>query len=566
VRLFADSETFVTAPGAMAPRVVASGFAGDIGQVTIELGSGVWAWALRTPGVEMVGHNVAFDLACACAEDPSLLPLAFDAFESGRVRDTMVREKLLVNARERLPSIKGYFSLAETYARHRGCKARDKSTDTWRLRYSELDGVPVEAWPEEARQYLREDVEETRFVFGAQGDVGPDEVRQTCAAWWLHLCATWGIVTDLPRVAKLRHRLEWRAGRIRRALIKIGLVRPSKVLKSGPRKGLEIEGSRNVKAVRERVLAAYGAEVPRTPSGEPATDDLTCRESGDRGLRLYGMLGKLNATISKDLPLLETGQCHTFFGFTANGRSSSSRPNIQNIARRGGIRPCFVPRPGLTMISADYGSLELCTLAQVCLDLFGRSKLAEDLNADRSPLLSFASMMLGISYDEAAARRKLKDERVENARQSAKIALYGFSGGLGARALVGFALSKYNVRLTERQAHELKNHWHRYDPVMRDYFAHCTRVVDSGGVVKQLRSGRVRAGCTFTDAANTYFSGLGADIAKSAGFAISRQAYCGPGPLFGWRMINMVHDSWMLEGPPEGAEAVGPELSRIMIE
>ncbi len=231
--------------------------------------------------------------------------------------------------------------------------------------------------------------------------------------------------------------------------------------------------------------------------------------------------------ISKNLPLLRQGQVHTRFGMTANGRSSSKNPNIQNINRKGGVRPCFVARPGCKMISADYGSLELCTLAQFCLDTFRFSVLAEELRAGLSPLLSFASSMLGITYDEAAERRKAKDPKVDDARQSAKVALYGFPGGLGTGALCGFALSKYDVRITRERSEWLKHKWQTHYREMPLFLAHATRISEKGWI-EQPRSGRIRGAAGFTDTCNTLFSGLGADVAKGALFDVQEHCYARP--------------------------------------
>lgn len=75
-------------------------------------------------------------------------------------------------------------------------------------------------------------------------------------------------------------------------------------------------------------------------------------------------------------------------GFNAlvlTGRSSSftsklypSR-NEQNVDPR--VRPCTIPRPGNVINSTDYAGMELGTLAQRCVNLFGKSVLADKINA-----------------------------------------------------------------------------------------------------------------------------------------------------------------------------------------
>jgi hypothetical protein len=63
---------------------------------------------------------------------------------------------------------------------------------------------------------------------------------------------------------------------------------------------------------------------------------------------------------------------------------------------------------------------------------------------------------------------------------------------------------------------------------------------------------------------------LGADAAKAAGYLIARACYYDKtSPLYGCRIVNFVHDEWILEVPDdEGwvlATAAANELSRLMV-
>jgi hypothetical protein len=102
----------------------------------------------------------------------------------------------------------------------------------------------------------------------------------------------------------------------------------------------------------------------------------------------------------------------------ASGRTSARDPNLQQPPRKGGIRECFIPRRGWLYAEADYSFIELCTLAQACLDLFGISKLAAAINGDLDPHTDVAAQLLGISYEEALARKG--EKVVKEARQLAK--------------------------------------------------------------------------------------------------------------------------------------------------
>src|SRR5690606_32482748 len=114
---------------------------------------------------------------------------------------------------------------------------------------------------------------------------------------------------------------------------------------------------------------------------------------------------------------------HSYFEvLRETGRTSSSNPNLQNLPRVDGVRECYVPRPGNVYISCDYDKAELHTLAQLCMDYFGESKLAEALNNGIDPHLQMAANILGIPYEEAKDRLKAKDKEVKDTRQMAKAA------------------------------------------------------------------------------------------------------------------------------------------------
>ncbi|MHB8387576.1 MAG: DNA polymerase [Acidiferrobacteraceae bacterium] len=236
-----------------------------------------------------------------------------------------------------------------------------------------------------------------------------------------------------------------------------------------------------------------------------------------------------------------------------------------------GIRECFIPRPGKVFAQADFSGLELHTLAQVCVTKFGQSHLAQVLNAGLDPHTAFAADILGISYEAAVARKKAGDEAVDNARQTAKVANFGFPGGLGAEKLCLFARKTYGVHLTEERAKELKDAWLGRWPEMRLFFQHVGELVDEDtgeALVKQIFSDRLRGGCHYTAACNTYFQGLGADAAKRAAYLVSRACYSQPDSvLYGSRPVNFVHDEVILETDDvPGAHEVAMELGRIMVQ
>lgn len=542
---------------------------------------------------------MAFDFAVLCAKWPELVPLVFKAYDDDRVTDTMIRQQLLDIA---AGEFRGYLRKFETPVKlcavHEDCdpetcpqatetikrgarwvpynyaldavayRATGKwlDKDTWRLRYGEFLHTPLAEWPEGARLYPLEDARATLDVFLKQEEhvqYIPDQYRQARGAWSLHLTSVWGLRTHAPGVDKLERETLGALAAIEGDLKASGLVREN--------------GSRNVKATRAlmvQVCEQLGKPVRLTAKGQVSLDSDACEASEYDLLEDYAELTSLKAVLAKDIPVLRAGTTfpvHTSFGMAASGRSTSSKPNVQNPRRLPGIRETFIPRAGKVFAQADFSGLELHTLAQTCVTLFGESHLAEVLNAGLDPHTAFAADILGIAYDEAVKRKKAGDEVVDNARQTAKVANFGFPGGLGPEKLCLFARKSYGVLLTEERAKELKAQWLERWPEMRRFFKYVGDLVDEEtgeAMIEQVFSKRLRGGCHYTAACNTYFQGLGADAAKRATYLVSRACYAEPANvLYGSRICNMVHDELILEVDDDSrAHDKATELGRLMVQ
>lgn len=251
-----------------------------------------------------------------------------------------------------------------------------------------------------------------------------------------------------------------------------------------------------------------------------------------------------------------------------------------------GVRECFVPRAGRVFGFADYSTLELCTLSEVCVEWFGYSEMADALNAGQDLHLALAADILGISYDEAKKRAKAGDEEVKHYRQLSKVANFGLPGFMGSKAFVEYA-EGYGVTISEEQSAELKRSWLSKWGVMRRYFDRVLQIVDSGQPIRQVYSGRLRGGATVCAAANGFFQALAADGAKEALWLVARECYllnpwekvpdpitntthAGPTPLFGCRPNLFIHDEIGLEIPyPKGGEVAASNaverLSAVMV-
>lgn len=567
-----DTETWNFRAGLKAPPVVCVSWAP----------SGLTHWSDAEPLVRgwltspnlLIGHNVAYDAAALCAAFPQHTGLWFDKYDRQEVGCTLLLAQLhdIANG-----CFRGYYDTAGVWHEYgyglqdlvQRFFGRRLDKHTWRQGYRDLHDKPLEAWPYGAKAYAIQDAVEARNIYEHLGEC-PDWRRQTKYAFALQLASVWGLRTSHDRVDKLIQETIAARSKIE------PLLRDQRLIRSS--------GSKNVKAIRLRVQEAGGTK--KTATGRLSIDAKTCNELDDPVLRQYATWSKLGSIINKDAPLLRSGvtyPIHTSFGLAASGRVTSSKPNCQNFGRKGDIRSCFVPRPGYLFSVVDYPQLELRTVAQVLLDIVGWSKLAEALNAGIDPHLKVAALLANVSYETALTRYEVDEPEIVELRQLAKVANFGYPGGMSPKTLVAFAIG-YGVTITLEQATRVRDVWLETYPEFREYFWHVNSlwngkkrkydVVVDGATerrsiklydVTQLYSLRVRRDITYTEACNTYFQGLGADCAKHATWLVQRACYARPySPLYGSRIVMTVHDELVLEVPEVHAVLAANEQSRLM--
>ena len=217
-------------------------------------------------------------------------------------------------------------------------------------------------------------------------------------------------------------------------------------------------------------------------------------------------------------------------------------------------------------LSVDFSALELRTLAQACLWICDRSVLARGFNEndEYDPYTEFAAQLGHIPKEEAYRLLHTDKAFKKGPRQRAKAAELGFPGGLGAAKFQIYAKG-YGLELTLKECYALKDAWFARYPEMRGYFDYVDYLVNAGGEFRQFVSNRVRGGTGFSDGANTFFQGLAADGMKMALCAVSMACYAEPAsPLFGSRVVAMIHDELCLEVPIESAHEAAMETVRLM--
>jgi hypothetical protein len=312
--------------------------------------------------------------------------------------------------------------------------------------------------------------------------------------------------------------------------------------------------------------------------GNISLDKEACESTGDPILQEYVELSSLSKMMSNDVPALMGGvywPIHTRFEeYLATNRTSSSNPNVQNPPRLPGMRECIVPRDGHCFIDGDYKQLELFSLGQICIWKLGWSKLAEALLAGLDAHGVVGASMAGCTYEHLMSNLE-KSAELKNFRDCGKVANFGIPGGLGIDTLVTYARKSYGVIITREQAAEIKEAFFAAFPEMREYFRYVNSLESYPGSgsynVIDPYSGRLRADATFCAASNDGFQGLGANVAKRAGWYIAEACYINKSdPLFGCRPVNFVHDQWLVEAlkakAAEAAKSLAYHMNRAAKE
>lgn len=574
------------------------------------------------PDTHIVAHNAAFDLRVLAAHVPGLLRTIMDAIDDGRVWDTRIRAKLLALSVGELRMRVAHdgklrpaaFDLATLVGRYFGADIRaSKQHDAWRLRYHELDGVPLESWPDSAVDYAIEDAVWTYRILRVQvteaeeldrhapapiqETAGPasspprlcGEVREVQADLALQLAGSWGLRCDPDAVTRTIQDWTRRSLEGRQLGEQAGWIR-----RKGRDKGKP--GTVNKAVLQARVTRAYtdaGRDVPMTapsatyPHGQVRTAEEVLRESGDPDLEAYAESLSATGWLAKYAPILRAGTegpvTYSPNSLVSTGRTSIKDPPMQQPPRSGGFRECFVPREGMLFAAADYATIELRALAQIHLWLDLGDTMARALRAGQDLHVLMAVDILRAeghdtpsgewSYDLAV--RCLEGEHgpswrktVKEYRQLAKAANFGLPGGLGPARFAQYAHAAYGVVLDETRAAELRDIWYGRWPEMRGYFAWIQRQLGhrESFTARQFVSGRIRGGCGYTDGANTYFQGLVADGFKATSWRIARETYVDRGTaLYGSRMVLPLHDEFVLEVPEDGAAEAAERLVEVMV-
>jgi DNA polymerase-1 len=583
-----DFETALAMPGLQAPPPVCLAAVSESSPAEVYKDDqmDVFQAALES-GEPLVFLYGPFDLRVAANARPDLLPLIFQAYDEDRIFDVTVRQKLIDIATGDGKRFQGQYSMQDLAWRL--LKEKIEKEDTWRLRYWELINVPLCDWPEDAIEYPKKDVITTRAIFQVQENdlaevnrlcVLADQHRQCRADFALGLASAWGLRTDKAQAAKLRADSEKQLLELQDSLLENGLLRWQK------KKGV-MSIAKCQKKAQERMLAVdpearltkKGVELTKEGvdiSGEAkyiSVDAEACRDSGDALLEQYSSYAQTSKFLTGAMKTLEMGAdepIHTRFEVLLDtGRTSSSKPPLQNLSRKPGVRECFKPRDGWVFVATDFDKAELHTLAQVCINLFGRSCLAEVLNNGFDPHIGLGARLAGTTYDGLAERIKAKDKEAKEWRQRAKPGNFGFPGGMGPEGMVRYAKGHYGVILTLDEADDLRESWREEYPVVAyDYLGWIGDIIGPDGytTIEHFDSHRWRGRVKYCNAANSFFQGMSADGMKRALWKVTKKCYLPGTALYGCRVVNEVHDEIIIEAPETIASDAAWEMRDTMVQ
>ncbi|MFO0809300.1 MAG: DNA polymerase [Gemmataceae bacterium] len=422
-------------------------------------------------GVEVVGHNLAFDLAF----------LAKLGFEPGRVSDTMLTSQVLhagTSVKHTLEACAKRELGIKLYKEHQkadwsGMLSREM------LEYAALDASVARP----LHRSLLHKAEEAGLA-----ETVRIEHRALPAVVWM---ANAGVPIDRDAWTQLAEDAERRRADLHEKLDAASPLPPGSLFAGGR----NWDSSIQVKSV----LAAVGCPVESTADDALAALD----HAVPKLLREYRAAAKLATTYGK--PWLKNvaadGRVYAKWwqAATATGRMSCSGPNLQQLPR-GGHRRCVAAPPGRVLVKADYSQIELRIAARVAGEtrMMGAFLRREDLHA------LTARQVLG------------KDDVTKADRQLAKAVNFGLLYGMGANGFRDYARSQYGVELTERQAHDYREKFFCAYPKLREWHQDVGRANASEARSMAGRRRLFDATTKFTERLNTPVQSTGADAIKSA--------------------------------------------------
>jgi hypothetical protein len=450
-----DYETWLISDDMPIPKPVCLSFASETGDTGLLVGDDIEPFikARLSRNDLLVAQNATFELLVTYHYYPKLRDLIWRHLDNGNFYCTQLQQQLLDNLSEKELHDKSLSGLVLHYF-NKDISESKTDPDAWRLRYKELDGVPLTDWPDVAKEYAINDSIYALEVYKKQikinGSIKYKSHLQ--ASFALNLMAARGLLTDQNRVDILDKEIDAILKPTYDMLSSKGFMKP---IKSGKNKG---KLSKNIKTLQEHVKSTFTQyKYTDKKAIQVAGDalDFYLLEKDDKVVRAFREIGKYEKTKSAFIsrlktanpenPLIRTGYNAIVRSGRTSSRASFAYPsvNIQQQPRglKGvtwDIRNCYIPRKGFKLVCIDYNNLELISCANQLYKHYGKSAMLDIINSGTIPTdlhsvfaCELMSSDLGriITYDEFMAHKK--EDEYKQYRNKGKPVTLGVPGGMG---------------------------------------------------------------------------------------------------------------------------------------
>lgn len=537
---------------------------------------------------ELIWQNgMSFDLPVIWTHFPSCRELLIKSLDTGLHKDTLIRQKLYdLSTDGRIKNKRGSYSLANLYKIYGGEDVTQykQGDDIWRLRYNELDNLPIERYPAEAIKYCKLDVEILKRVFLGQEKLrqlrGPGSINtedlQIKTAFVLSLMSSIGMKVDLKKLYDLELDIQNKLKPLQEVLLKNKFATITK-------KGLFRKCDKELREYLQNTYKDYIKKTNPTKTHPRGQIELTYEALNDypedsiiqarKDLILWEKyfntycknIRKYNGTFKESYDILkETGRTSSF---------------TQTMPKEGGIRELFIPRKNYTIIAIDFSAIEACSIAQAMVDLNLGATLKKYLNLGIKPK-DYHSLLGHMWYayrtnttpNLKEFNRLIDQKNYEaiKARTDSKPGGLSIAGGVGNATMQKIAKAS-GVNISEEDAGIFREFAYNQIPEIKLFLG------NSGWVGKQILSedqeypyayevnGRYRNRCTYCACANgRSMQSPAADGAKEAIWEVFKYIYEKNIKI---NLLAFIHDELLFEVNSENLKelkSIATDLSILM--
>src|SRR3990167_971542 len=390
-----------------------------------------------------IAHNITFECGVIYNWMPSLRSLMWEAARKGRLYCTLIGEQIIDLKR---PAPKYKYALSDLVYKYFNVDLSTDKTDPkgWRMRYKELENVPLSTWPTAATEYAIMDSVWAHNLYSKQLKENVDVKRSVRAAIALNLMGTRGMRVDVDRVLQLESEIYRALAPKYKYLLDLGYC-TAVYGSERPKKNIKLLTSLVKEVVKRPVCTAKGnIQVNKesltayyTETNHPVFKCFLDINVYDKVLTAYCANMK-SALIRTNYDVVKsTGRT------SSKGTSLYTSLNIQQMPRKvpdvsWDVRNCFIPRDGFKIVSIDYAGLELASAAHQLKNVFQTSQLADMINSGEVP--TDLHSMFAAETVSIKTRKKMtyedflkvkKDSDFAPYRQTGKVINLGFPGGIG---------------------------------------------------------------------------------------------------------------------------------------